>query len=183
MTDVQEIARLSEGATTAFLKELLDSPHGGNVSAITTGALYAVLRLICAARPKAMETEKWRGSVVMSVRGALEQYVPTDGIGYAATGSETDFLELVATTANGAVQDLADTIHSRSVGGPCCPMSGIVPGLFAGALFVAADNRDRAQFPLPSDLRPMLEELMAVTLSDAAQHEATDAMGEVQGHG
>lgn len=186
MTQHDRIASSSENATTAFLREILErTPTGkGDRSAALTGALYGVIRTMHALRNPIGSGDQitFRAGVIASTGSALAQLCPTPAMASSESTDEA-FLAIMADGAARVVQDVADVLHDQAQGGPCCPMSGIVPGIVAGAVYVATEFRDRAQYPQPADVRPFLMELVDAAIGVTATVEAAEAMGEAQGNG
>lgn len=187
--DSQRVAAAAQTAVVGFIRALIETadsptaPGGGPAynSAVLTGCLYGVIRVMANFRGASLTPEKFRAMVIASVNSALSQVLPTAD--KLEAEDEESFLRLMADTSCRSVQTLADDLHERGAGGPVCPMDGIVSGLFAGAVFVAGHNRDREAYPHPGAIADLLEPLLRETLRDLATHEAADAMGEAQGHG
>lgn len=185
----QLTANAAETAVVDFMKALMtapDSPTGPNGgpaynSAVLTGCLYGVIRVMAGFRGPDLEPEKFRAMVLVSVNSALTQVLP--GADRLGADDETAFLNLMADTAARAVETLAEDLHARGAGGPVCPMDGIVIGLAKGAAIVAGQNRDRSRWPHPLPVLNLITPAMQDALRDLATVEAADAMGEAQGRG
>lgn len=182
------IANAAETAIVDFIKALLtatDSPTGPNAgpaynSTVLTGCLYGVIRVMVGFRGPALEPEKFRSMMLVSVNSALSQNLPAAEP--LSADNEAAFLNLMADTASRAVETLAEDLHERG-NGPVCPMDGIVIGLAKGAAIVAGQNRDRSQYPHPLPIVDLIVPAMRDALQDLATVEAADAMGEAQGRG
>lgn len=185
----QLTANAAETAVVGFMKALLtapDSPAGPPAgaaynSAVLTGCLYGVIRVMAGFRGPDLEPEKFRAMILVSVNSALSQVLPSAA--KLGADDETAFLNLMADTASRAVETLAEDLHERGAGGPVCPMDGIVIGLAKGVATVAGQNRDRSQFPHPVPIADLIMPAMRDALRDLATVEAADAMGEAQGRG
>lgn len=185
MTDSQTLAGIADKATTDFLREILEATAQRDRPEALTGALYGVIRVMHAMRPRNMDASEFAFSVLGSATTAITQLDPSPDLRAELKDgdAESAFLQLMGETANTMTQQLADNLHDRAAGGPCCPMSGIVPGLLAGAAYVAVNNRDREQTPTPAEIRPFIMGVVDAVLEEAAVLEAADAMGEALGHG
>lgn len=182
---VKTIAGAADKATTDYLRALLEATDGGDHAEALTGALYGVIRVMHAMRPRNVEPGRFAFSVLASATTALKQLDPSADLRDEMRGGddESAWLQLMGETANTMTQHLADTLHDRGAGGPCCPMSGIVPGIIAGATYVAVNNRDRDQLPTPESVREFIDGVVSAALEEAATLEAAEAMGKAVGHG
>lgn len=138
-------------------------------------------------KPGDLPADTFRAAMLSSFHSAMSQALPDSPFAGPAAGdpeaARLEYLALIADSSCRAVQGLADILHARGVGGPMCPMDGIVSGLISGAVYVAGGHRDRDEYPDAPSIGPVIMDLVAETLSSLTLHEAGAAMGEAQGHG
>ncbi|MBY0395652.1 MAG: hypothetical protein K2X91_04165 [Thermoleophilia bacterium] len=154
-------------------------------------AMSAVIRLMAMNRRKDTPVPNHRALIMASVTHSLDQWAPVEvtdnpaapGVGFIGMGEREIYLRGAAGSACSAVQELATALHESEPDSTIDPADGIVSGLLAGVVYAAASLRDRALYPRPHDLEPVLLELMRSTFIAAEIGEGGDAMGEVQGNG
>lgn len=178
MRDTLPVAKATEIKAVDWLHDTVGGLPARDHSAALTGALYAIVRVMHAKRPKSMKPEAFALTVMASVSSAASQLEPSDEL--AAAGSDEEaFLQLMGETACRLVHAVADGLHKQGATGPCCPMGGIVPGVIAGATFVAAEAFKHAGHVDMAELRTEIIGVVDEALKEAAEDGATS---EVAGH-
>lgn len=182
--DFVAVADTSKALITGALRNLVEVNPPENRPAIVTGALYAVVGVMCALRPRDMEPEAFRSSLVNSMNSALTQYMPGSPVPMNRSEvTESEFDNLMADMACRGVQEMGHSMVERMVGADFDPTDGVVSGTIATTAFLTAGLRDKAKYPQPQDVEPVIIDLLRATWGAVATHEAADAMGEAQGHG
>jgi len=163
----------------------------GSTGITLAAGMSAVVRLMAMNRRADTPVPNHRALILASVTNALDQWAPVEvtdnpaapGVGFIGMGEREIYLRGAADSACRAVQELASALHESEPDGEIDPADGIVSGLLAGVVYAASSLRDKALYPRPHDLEPVLLELMRSTFVAAEIGEAGDAMGEVQGNG